>query len=88
MKKYLLELLPGVSYYAGHALICGDIAKHIAMFNGNPKPNGLDIECMFKFDFHDAYFTGKWLGNTIYEFGHKKTNGKFVTYGRIYEINL
>jgi hypothetical protein len=86
-KKHLVEILPAASYYTRHALKCKDIAEYIALANGNPhpNPNGLDIECMFKFDFHDCGFTGKWLGNTIYEFGIDR-HGKFVPLGRIFEV--
>lgn len=88
-KKYLIELLPAVAYYTRHALTCAEIAEHVAKFNGKPdtNPNGLDIECMFKFDFHDRGLTGKWLGNTIYEFGVNR-NEKWVAFGRIFEINF
>lgn len=89
MKRYLLELTPALSYYNRHVLTCKDIAEHLAMYNGNPNrnPNGLDIECMFKFDFHDCGLTGKWLGNTMYQFGITK-NERFTAFGTIIEINL
>jgi hypothetical protein len=81
-KKHLVEILPATSYHTRHALTCKDIAEYIAKSNGKPNhnPNGLDIECMFKFDFHDCGFTGRWLGNTIYEFGIDR-HGKFVPAG-------
>lgn len=90
MKRYLLELTPALSFYEGHRLVCCDIAEYLAKYNGNPdrNPNGIDLEAMFKFEFHDARFTGKWLGNTIYEFGSQKVNNRYVVYGRIIEINF
>ena len=91
-KKYLIELLPAVAYYTRHALTCAEIAEYIAKYNGKPNAEnerrvGLDIEVMFKFEFHDAGFTGKWLGNTIYEFGINRRDS-FVAFGRIFEINF
>jgi len=87
-KKYLVEFLPVLDSYKGHKQVCADIAMYVAKTNGNSDSNDLDIEGMFKLEFQDTGITGKWLGNTIYEFGHKKTKGNFVTYGRIYEINF
>lgn len=86
-KKHLVEILPAASFYTRHAHNCGIIAEYIAKANAKSSstPNGLDIEYMFKFEFPDCGFTGKWLGNTIYEFGIER-RGKFVPLGRIFEV--
>lgn len=93
MKKYLLEVTQDLKHFASHEDLVKELALILANWNGtNIKGLELDIPDIFTntdTGIGKGGFTGKWLGNTIYEFSHKKINRvKPVVYGRIFIINL
>lgn len=92
-KKYLLEITQDLKHFTSHEELVIELAMILANWNGaNNKGLELDIPAIFTntdTGIGKGGFTGKWLGNTIYEFGHKKINRvKPVIYGRIFQINF
>ena len=89
----MLELDAILNKYEGHKKIAADLALTLAQLNGSPFScsnvgGTLYIENILE-NYNKEFntnITGKWLGNTIFEFGHKKANHKFVTYGRIHTL--